>query len=118
MKRKKERSEEKKEGKERMKEGKNEKRKGGWPAMAGGHRRRPEMAGDGRNPVAQANYGGASVVKSEKLEFYKRSFGERTNSSSERARRGEEDGMVRGGQGGVGGGGDGGEGGGENGLSW
>jgi len=60
--------------------------------------------------------GGASVVKNERLEFWKRGFGERSNSSSERARRGEEDGVVRGGQGGVGGGGIGGEVNGGNGL--
>ena len=32
----------------KRRKGKNEKGKGGWPAMVGGHRRRPEMAGDGR----------------------------------------------------------------------
>ena len=43
------------------------------------------------------------------LEFCKRDFGERSNSSLERALRGEEDGVVGGGQGAVGGGGYGGE---------
>ena len=81
--------------------------------MAGGHRRRPKMAGSGRRwpesgSQAQAKEG-ASLVENGKLEFYKRSFGERTNSSSERARRGEEDGMIVGGQGGVYGGREGGE---------
>ena len=60
--------------------------------------------------------GGASIVQNQKLEVWKRSFGERSYSSSERARRGEEDGMIRGGQGSVGSGGDGGEGGGGNGF--
>jgi len=59
------------------------------------------MAGVGRNPVAQAQaqatMGGASVVKNERLEFWKRGFGERSNSSLERALRGEEDGAVGGG---------------------
>ena len=63
-------------------------------------------------------YWSASVVHLVKMEFCKKSFGERSNSSSERARRGEEDGMVVGGQGGVCGGGDGGESGGGNGLFW
>ena len=81
--------------------------------MAGGHRRRPEMAGSGRRwpksgSQAQAKES-ASLAHFLFLEFYKRSFGERTNSSSERARRGEENGMVVGGQGGVYGGGEGGE---------
>ena len=40
--RKKERREEKKEGKER----KERRMEGGWSAMAGGHRRRPELAGN------------------------------------------------------------------------
>ena len=53
--------------------------------------------------------GGVSVVKKGKLEFCKRGFGERSYSSLERVRRGEEDGMVVGGQGGVGGGGNGGK---------
>ena len=56
---------------------------------------------------------GASVVKNKKLEFCKKGFGERSNSSLERVRRGEEDGIVGGDQGGVGGGGNGGENGGE-----
>ena len=58
------------------------------------------MAGDGRNPVAQAQAqasSGASIVHFGKMEFCKRDFGERSNSLSERARRGEEDGVVRGG---------------------
>ena len=38
-----------------------------------------------------------------KIEFCKRGFGERSNSSLERVRRGEEDGIVGGGQGGIGG---------------
>ena len=76
--------------------------------------------GVGRNPVAQAQaqatMGGASVVHMVKMEFWKRGFGERSYSSSERARRGEGDGMIVGGQGGVYGGGEGGEVGGENGF--
>jgi len=44
----KERKGKKIEEKEERRKGKNEKGKGGWPAMVGGHRRRPEMAGDGR----------------------------------------------------------------------
>ena len=59
---------------------------------------------------------GASVVKMEKLEFWKWCFGERRVGPLERARRGEEDGVVDGGHDGVGGGGNGGEVGGENGL--
>ena len=57
------------------------------------------MAGDGRNPVAQAqaNHGGASLAHMENLEFCKRDFGERSNSSLERSLRGEEDGTVGGG---------------------
>jgi len=79
----------------------------------------PELAGDGRNPIAQAQTQascGASIVQNQKLEFWKRSFGERSYRSSERARCGDEGGMVVGGQGGVYGGGEGGEVGGENGL--
>ena len=83
-----------------MKEGKNEKGKGGWPA--GPRRRRPEMAG--QKPQAQAKEG-ASVVHLEKLKFWKWCFGERSYTSLEIVRRGEEDGVVGGGQGGVGGGG-------------
>ena len=40
---------------------------------------------------------GASLVEMVKMEFWKRDFGERSYSSLERALRGEEDGMVRGG---------------------
>ena len=51
----------KKEGKKRKKERKEKKeegKEGGWSAMAGGHWRRPELAGVGRRPVAQAICGG------------------------------------------------------------
>ena len=53
--------------------------------------------------------GGASVVEMVKMEFWKRGFEERSYSSLERARRGEEDGMFGGGQDDVDGGGNGGE---------
>ena len=117
----KEKKERKKERKERRKEGKERRREGGmvaghdrWsPAAAGGGRRRPESGSP-----SPSNHGGASLDHLKNLEFCKRDFGERSNSSLERARRGEEDGMVVGGQGGVCGGGEGGEGGGGNGLSW
>ena len=52
----------------------------------------------------------------EKIEFCKRGFGERSNSSLERARRGEEDGMFGGDQGGVDDGENGGEVNGEDGF--
>ena len=88
--------------------------------MAGGRRWWPGVAGDGRRRrprfQAQGKNGSASVVKMGKMEFCKRGFGERSNNLLERALRGEEDDMVRGGQGGVGGGGNDGEVGGENGL--
>jgi len=45
----------------------------------------------------------------EKMEFCKRGYGERSNSSLERARQGEEDGIVGAGKGDVGGGGNDGE---------
>ena len=83
---KKERKGKKKEKKERRK-GKNEKGKGGWPAMAGGYRRRPELpevAGVGRKGGQSNMWRGASVVKIEKLVFWKRGFGERSYSSLER----------------------------------
>ena len=75
-----------------------------WPAVTGG-RSWPEKAAKAPNPN---QLWGASVVKSEKLEFWKWCFGERLVGPLERARRGEEDGVVGGGQDGVGGGGDGG----------
>ena len=46
---------------------------------------------------AQGKNGSASLAKNERLEFWKRGFEERNYSSLERARRGEEDGMVGGG---------------------
>ena len=48
--------EEKEKEKERKKKGKERKKERGvwWLAMAGGRRRRPEVARDGQNPVAQA----------------------------------------------------------------
>ena len=100
-------------GKERKKKGKKEKkerRKGGlmaghgrWsPAAAGGGQRRSESG-------SPSNHGGASLAHLENLEFCKKDIGERSNSSLERALRGEEDGVVHGGQGGVGGGENGGK---------
>ena len=74
-----------------------------------GRRRRPRLQ-------AQVIKWGASLAHLENLEFWKWCFRERRVGSLERARRGEEDGVVRGGQGGVGGGGNNGEVGGENGL--
>ena len=60
------------------------------------------MAGGGRpKPQAQTILWGASLVQKEKLEFWKWCFGERSYSSLERVPRGEEDGVVVGGQGGV-----------------
>ena len=80
---------------------------GRWsPVAAGGGRRRPKSGGPSPSP---SNNGVASLAHLENLEFCKRDFGERSNSSLERALRGEEDGVVRGGQGGVGGGENGGE---------
>ena len=74
---------------------------GRWsPAAAGVGRGRPESG----SPSPSILWG-ASVAQNGRVEFCKRDFGERSNSSSERARRGEEDGMVVGGQGGVCGGG-------------
>ena len=84
-----------------------------WPAVAGDGRSWPEKVAKAPSP---SNLEGASVVQKEKMEFWKRGFRERSYSSLERVVRGEEDGVVIGGQGGVGGGGDGGEVGGENGL--
>ena len=52
---------------------------------------------------------GASLVQKGNLELWKRDFRERSYSSLERVFRGEEDGVVVGGQGGVGGGENGGE---------
>ena len=81
--------------------------------MAGGHRRRPELAGIGRRrrPKLQIQTikWSASLVQNGFLEFWKWSFGERSYNSLERVFRGEEDGVVVGGQGGVCGGGNGGE---------
>ena len=96
-----------------MKEGKGDDGRR-WPAVTGGGRSWPGTAGIG-SPSPSILWG-ASVAQNGRVEFCKRDFGERSNSSSERARRGERDGMVVGGQGGVYGGGDGGEGGGGNGL--
>ena len=76
------------------------------PAAAGGGRRWPESGSSSPSP---SNYGGASVVQNERLKFYKKGFGERRVGPLERARRGEEDGVIVGGQGGVYGGGEGGE---------
>ena len=103
---------ERKKGRKERRKGKKRRREGGMmvghgrrsPAAAEGGRRRPESGSP-----SPSNHGGASVVHLENLEFCKRDFGVRSNSSLERARRGEEDGMVVGGQGGVGGGGNGGE---------
>ena len=106
----------KRKGKEKRKERKKEKkegrkgkkrREGGlmvghgrWsPAAAGGGRRQPESGSS-----SPSNHGGASLAHLKNLEFCKRDFGERSNSSLERARRGEENDIVGGGQGGVGGG--------------
>ena len=117
---KKERRKIKREGKERMKEEKNKKGKGGWPAVTGGGRSWPKVAGDGRKrwPKLQIQTicGGASLVQNERLKFCKKGFGERRVDPLERARRGEEDDVIVGGQDGVYGGGDGGEGGDGNGL--
>ena len=72
---------------------------GRWsPAAAGVGRGRPESGSPSPSPSILL---GASVAQNGRVEFCKRDFGERSNSSSERARRGEEDGMVVGGQGGV-----------------
>ena len=46
-KRKKRKKERRKENEERRKERKERRGKGGWPAITGGHRRRPELAGEG-----------------------------------------------------------------------
>ena len=82
---------------ERKKKGKKERmeRKKRREGVVAGHGRwSPAAARGGRNPVSQAqaraNGGGASVVKSEKLEFCKRDFGERSNSSLERVFRGRD----------------------------
>ena len=73
--------------------------------MAGGGRRWPESGSLSPSP---SKLWGASVEQNGFLEFYKRAFRERSNSSLERVRREEEDGVVRGGQDGVCGGRDGG----------
>ena len=86
--------------------------------MAGGHRRRPELAGVGWKGGQNNMWRGASVVQMVKMEFWKWCFGERRVGPLERAHRGDEDGVVRGGQGGVGGGGNGGEVVGEDGFPW
>ena len=78
--------------------------------MARGRRRRPELAGVGwTRPQKRGLDDGASVVQIVKMGFCKRGFGERSNSSLERALRREEYGVVRGGQDGARGGGKGGE---------
>ena len=72
-------------------------REDGRPGLAGGGRRWPEVAGDGRpKPQAQAKEG-ASVVHLENLEFWKWCFGERSYTSLERVRQGGEDGVIGGG---------------------
>ena len=76
--------------KEGRKERKGKKRREGggsrpWPVVAGGGRRWPEVAGDGRPKTQAQAKEGASLVQNGFLEFCKRNFGERSNSSSERA---------------------------------
>ena len=73
--------------------------------VAGGGRRWPEVAEDGRRWVAKApspSNGGVILVKFEISEFLKWWFGERRVGPLEGVFRGEDDGVVRGGQGGVG----------------
>ena len=74
---------------------------GGWsvrlPAVAGGGRRRPEVAGDRWPKPPSPNNDGATLVEMVKTEFWKRSFGERSYTLLERVFRGEKDGVVRGG---------------------
>ena len=98
-----ERKKERRGEKERKKEKKRkERRREGWKAgqglaAVGGGGRRPEVAGGGRLKPQGRSGDGASLVEMVKMSFWKRGFGERSYSSLERARRGEEGGMVVGG---------------------
>ena len=74
------------------------------------------MAEEGGQSLKNPTRGGTSLVQMGKMEFCKRDFGRRRICSLERARRGEELGVIVGGRSIVGGGENGGEENGENGL--
>ena len=105
----KKRKERKKERRKRKKRKKKGRGRMAGHGLADGRRRRPEVTGEGGQSSKNLSQGGASVVQKGKMEFCKRGFRERRVGLLERARRGEEDGVVGGDQGGVRGGGDSGE---------